>query len=203
MYAAAGGRTRVLGVTGSIGTGKSTALAMLKRMGIPVFSADECVHELLGPRGAAVDAVEKAFPGTRENGAISRAKLGAQVFGDDGALDRLEAILHPLVRAAGMDFIRRQNLARAPLCALDIPLLFETGAEMLCDAVVVLTVPPSVQEARVLARPGMTRERLAAVLARQMPDAEKVARADFVIGTGLDKRHTWRQLRAIVSKMQT
>lgn len=197
-----GGRTRVLGVTGSIGTGKSTAVDMLARMRVPVFSADACVHELLGAGGGAVEAVARAFPGTRKNGAISRDALAKAVFDDPLALKRLENILHPLVRAAEIAFIRRQNRARAELCALEIPLLFETGMEALCDSVVVLTVPAQVQKSRVLARPGMTRERFDAVRARQMPDAEKIARADFVVATGLGKRHTWKALGEIVSRMK-
>lgn len=195
------GRTRVLGVTGSIGMGKSTAMAMLACMGVPVFSADACVHRLLAPSGGAVAAVAQAFPGTAAAGAISRHALAKAVFGRPDALARLEAILHPLVRAAEIAFIRRQNRARRPLCALDIPLLFETGAESLCNAVVVLTAPPFVQEGRVLSRPAMTAARLAAVRARQMPETEKIARADFVVATGLGKRDTWRALRAIVRRL--
>lgn len=191
------GPTRVLGLTGSIGMGKSTAAAMLARMGCPVFSADACVHRLLGPGGGAVAAVSRVFPGTAENGGISRAALGRAVFGDGAALARLEAILHPLVRGAEIAFIRRQALLRQRLCALEIPLLFETGAEQLCDAVAVLEAPPFVQAMRVLARPGMTPARLAAVRARQMSAAEKAARADFCIATGLGRRHTWRALRRI------
>ncbi len=195
------GPIRVLGVTGSIGMGKSTAMAMLARMGVPVFSADACVHDLLGPGGGAVVAVAAAFPGTGSDGAIERAALGRAVFGRPDALVHLEGILHPRVRAAEHAFIRRQTLARRPLCALDIPLLFETGAEAMCDAVVVLTAPRFVQEARVLSRPGMTAARLAAVRARQMPEAAKIAHADFVISTGLGKHNTWRALRAIVNRL--
>lgn len=196
------GRTRVLGLTGSIGMGKSTAAAMLARMGVPVFSADACVHALLAPGGAAVAAVARAFPGVEAGRGISRARLGAAVFGDAGALATLEGVLHPRVRAAEIDFIRAQNRRRVALCALEIPLLFETGAEALCDAVVVLTAPPFVQAARVLARPGMTAERLAAVRARQMSEGEKAARADYLVATGLGRRHTWRALSAIVRDMK-
>jgi dephospho-CoA kinase len=194
------GRLRVLGLTGSIGMGKSTAAAMLARLGVPVFSADACVHDLLAPGGAAVKAVAKAFPGTKDGRGISHAVLGRTVFGDDAALRRLEAILHPLVRAREHAFVRRQAIAGRRLCALEIPLLFETGADALCDAVIVVTAPPFVQESRVLTRRGMTRERLAAIRARQMLESEKMVRADFCVATGLGRRHTWRALRAIVAK---
>jgi dephospho-CoA kinase len=189
----------ILGLTGSIGMGKSTAAAMLERMGVPVFSADSCVHDLIGPAGDAVAAVIAAFPGTGEGTGVSRAALGRAVFGDDTALARLESILHPLVRAAEIDFVHRQALQGRRICALEIPLLFETGAEALCDAVIVLQAPAFVQAARVLARPGMTPERLAAIRARQMSEAEKSVRADFCVATGLGRRHTWRALRRIVA----
>jgi dephospho-CoA kinase len=195
-------RIRVLGLTGSIGMGKSTAADMLKRMNIPVFSADSCVHRLIGPGGSGVGPVARAFPGTQADGAISRAALARAVFGDEAALARLEAILHPLVRAAEIAFIRRQRQRGRKLCALEIPLLFETRAEVLCDAVVVLAAPPFVQAARVLARPAMTRERLAAILARQMSEREKRRRADFCVATGLGRRHTWRALRHIAALLR-
>ena len=188
----------VLGLTGSIGMGKTTAGRLLRRLGVPVHEADAAVHALLGPGGAAVAAVAAAFPGVRRDGAIDRAKLGARVFGDAAALRRLEAILHPAARAAAQRFLRRQARARQPLAVLDIPLLFETGGERLCDAVAVVTAPPAVQRARVLRRPGMTPARWQAVQARQMPDAEKRRCADFVVQTGLDRRHTLRQLAAVV-----
>ncbi|MGE0650174.1 MAG: dephospho-CoA kinase [Alphaproteobacteria bacterium] len=193
-------RLGVLGLTGSIGMGKSTAAAMLSRLGVPVFSADACVHRLLSPGGAAVAAVAKAFPGTKKARGISRAALGRAVFGDDAALQKLEEILHPMVRAREHAFIRRQAIAGRSLCVLEIPLLFETGADAMCDAVIVVTAPSFVQESRVLARPGMTRKRLASVRARQMGESEKISRADFCVATGLGRRHTWRALRAIVAK---
>ena len=197
------GRTLVLGLTGSIGMGKSTAAGMLARLGVPVFAADAFVHDLLGPGGAAVAAVTEAFPGTadKDTGGVSRAALGHAVFGDAAALARLEAILHPRVRAAEQAFIHRQALLRRRVCALEIPLLFETQAEDLCDVVVVLTAPPFVQAARVLARPGMTPARLDAIRQRQMSEAEKTVRADFCVATGLGRRHTWRALRAIVAHL--
>ncbi|HEY5598027.1 MAG TPA: dephospho-CoA kinase [Kiloniellales bacterium] len=188
----------VLGLTGSIGMGKSSAGRMLRRLGLPVHDADEAVHELLGPGGGAVAAVEAAFPGVNTGAGIDRDKLGARVFADAAALRRLEAILHPAARAATRRFLRRQAHRRQPLAVLDIPLLFETGGERLCDAVVVVTAPPFVQQARVLARPDMTPARWRAVQARQMPDRDKRRRADFVVHTGLSRRHTLRQLAAIV-----
>jgi len=193
----------VLGLTGSIGMGKSTAAAMLRRLGLPVHDADAAVHRLMNKGGAAVGAVEAAFPGVVAEGAVDRRRLGARVLDDDAAMKRLEAILHPLVRAEARAFLARQARLRRPLVVLDIPLLFETGGEQLCDAVVVVTAPATTQRARVLRRPGMTEEKMRAVLARQMPDAEKRARADFVVQTGLGKRHTLRQLAAIVTLLKS
>ena len=195
------GPTRIIGLTGSIGMGKSTAAAMLRRIRVPVFSADAFIHGALGLGGVAVPSVAKAFPGAVENEAISRRALGRLVFDDSEALGRLEAILHPLVRAAEKRFIARQNAIGVKVAALEIPLLFETAAEVLCDAVVVLTAPPYVQEARVLARSGMSRARLKSIRARQMAERERCARADFVISTGLGRRRTFLGLRAIVRKI--
>ena len=153
------GRTRVIGLTGSIGMGKSTAAAMLERMGIPVFDADAFVHQALGKNGVAVAAVADVFPGTREDGAISRPALAREVFDNPAALKNLESILHPIVRAAEKKFIARQNHRGVRIAALEIPLLFETRAEVLCDVVVVLSAPRFIQERRVLSRPGMTVEK--------------------------------------------
>ncbi len=188
----------VLGLTGSIGMGKSTAGRLLRQLGLPVHDADEAVHALLGPGGAAVPAVVAAFPGVATKGVIDRKKLGTRVFNDAAALRRLEGILHPAARASAMRFLQRQARRRQPLAVLDIPLLFETGGERLCHAVVVVTALGVVQRSRVLARPDMTAARLRAIQARQMPDREKRRRADFVVQTGLDKRHTLRQLATIV-----
>lgn len=192
------GLTRIIGLTGSIGMGKSTAAAMLRQLCVPVFSADAFVHRILGPGGAAVAAVAQAFPQSAEGGGISRQALGRLVFDDAQALGRLEAILHPLVRAGEERFIARQNMRRMEVAALEIPLLFETGAEDLCDAVAVLTAPRFIQEARVLRRRGMSRARLEAIRARQMAEWEKCARADFVIPTGLGRRRTFLGLKAVV-----
>lgn len=188
----------ILGLTGSIGMGKSTAAAAFRRLGIPVHDADAAVHRLLAKGGAAVAAVGRLFPKALRDGAIDRQLLGSQVFGRPADLARLEAVLHPLVRRAALDFLRAQARQRRPLVVLDIPLLFETGGESLCDAVVVVSAPARVQRSRVLSRPGMTPERFAAILAKQVPDREKRRRADFVIETGLGKRHALNRLLTIV-----
>ncbi|MPZ11595.1 MAG: dephospho-CoA kinase [Kiloniellaceae bacterium] len=194
---------RVIGLTGSIGMGKSTAAAMLRRLGLPVHDADAAVHRLLARGGAAVAAVEAAFPGVARNGAIDRGLLATRVLGDAAALKRLEAILHPLVRAEARDFLAKQARLRRRLAVLDIPLLYETGGERLCDAVIVVSAPAFLQQARVLRRPGMTEAKMQALLARQLPDAEKRRRADFVVQTGLNKAHTLRRLTAIVRLLQS
>ena len=193
--------TRIIGLTGSIGMGKSTAAAMLRRLRVPVFSADAFVHQALRSGGVAVAPVSAAFPAAVENGTISRQALGRLVFDDAKALQRLEAILHPLVRPAEKRFIARQNLNRVRVAALEIPLLFETAADVLCDVVVVLTAPPFIQEARVLARAGMSRARFETIRARQMAERKKCARADFVISTGLGRRRTFLGLKAVVRKI--
>ncbi len=188
----------VLGLTGSIGMGKSTAAAMLRRMGLPIHDADVAVHRLLRSRGGAVAEVAAAFPGVESNGAVDRALLGQRVFGDAAALARLEAILHPLVRSEARSFLRRAARRRCDIAVLDIPLLFETGGEQLCDAVVVVTAPAFVQTGRVMARPGMSQQRLATIRAKQMTEAEKTRRADFVVQTGLGKDCTLRQLATVI-----
>jgi dephospho-CoA kinase len=188
-----------LALTGSLGMGKSTAAAMLRRLRVPVWDADAEVHRLLGPGGAAVDAVAREFPGTRDGDRIDRKRLGARVFGDAVALRRLEAILHPRVRAAERRFLRACRRRRAALVVLDIPLLFETKGEARVDGVIVVSAPAWLQRQRVLRRPGMSEERLGAVLAQQMPDAEKRRRADWVLPTGLGKATTLRRLRSVLS----
>ena len=192
---------RVLGLTGSIGMGKSAAARALRRLGIPVHDADATVHRLLGSGGGAVAAVAQAFPGVVADGTVDRAALGRRVFDNPAALARLEAILHPLVQRSEQRFLRGALARREPVAVLDIPLLFEIGGERRCDAVIVVSAPRFVQEARVLRRKGMTAARLLAVRARQMPDAEKRRRADFVVPTGLDKRATLRRLAGIVRVM--
>ena len=193
----------ILGLTGSIGMGKTVAAGMFRRFGIPVHDADAAVHRLLGRKGGAVAAVAAAFPGVLAGDAIDRAALGRRVFDDPAALGRLEGLLHPAVRRDQAAFLGRQARRGCKLAVLDVPLLFETGADAGCDAVAVVSAPPFVQEARVLARPGMTRRRLAAIRAHQMPDAEKRRRADFVIPSGLGRRQTLRAVAGIVADMQT
>ncbi|TRC70618.1 dephospho-CoA kinase [Mesorhizobium sp. WSM4307] len=172
----------VLGLTGSIGMGKSTTAKMFAEAGVPVHDSDEAVHRLYS--GAAAPLIEAAFPGTVVDGVVDRVKLGARVLGDAAALKRLEAIIHPLVRADADAFLATHRNAGESIAVLDIPLLFETGGRGRVDKVVVVTAPAEVQRQRVLARPGMTEEKLAAILAKQVPDEEKRRLADFVIDTG-------------------
>jgi len=187
-----------LALTGSLGMGKSTASAMLRRMGVPVWDADAEVHCLLGSGGAAVAAVAREFPGTLAGDRIDRKRLGARVFGDASALRRLEAILHPRVRSAERRFLRNCRRRRVPLVVLDIPLLFETSGEGRVDGVIVVSAPAWLQRQRVLRRSGMTEDRLRAVLAQQLPDAQKRRRADWVLPTGLGKAVTARALKRIL-----
>ncbi|KQM62497.1 dephospho-CoA kinase [Sphingomonas sp. Leaf17] len=177
-----------LGLTGSIGMGKSTVAAMFRESGVPVFDADAAVHALQGPGGRLLPAIEVAFPGTTGPAGVDRARLGATVFGDDSAIRRLEAIVHPAVAQERAAFLAAH--ADAPLVVFDIPLLFETGGERGVDRIAVVSAAADVQRARVLARPGMTTEKFAAILARQTPDATKRARADFVIPTDVPLAET-------------
>lgn len=193
---------KILGLTGGIGTGKSTAASMLRRMGVAVFDADAAVHRLLGPGGAAVPDVAKAFPGALKAGAIDRASLGAAVFADPAALKRLEAILHPMVRARQRLFLKAQRARRARVAVLDIPLLYETGQARRCDAVAVVWAPAFLQRARVLSRPGMSPERLQAILARQIPIRAKRRRADFAVPSGLGRAVTWRALARCLERLR-
>ncbi|MBK8173969.1 MAG: dephospho-CoA kinase [Rhodospirillales bacterium] len=192
----------ILGLTGSIAMGKSTAAGMFRRLGIPVHDADQAVHRLLAARGAAVPLVERAFPGVVDCGAIDRKRLGARVFGDDRALRLLERILHPLVAREREHFLGQARRQRRSLVVLDIPLLYETGAETLCDAVVVVSAPQFLQLTRLLQRSNMTRERIAAITARQMPDAQKRRRADFVIPSGLGRAPTFKAIRRITEHLR-
>jgi dephospho-CoA kinase len=174
----------VLGLTGSIGMGKSTTAAMFREAGVPVYDADAAVHDLYGRGGAAVDPVGAAFPGVVRHGRIDREALRQRVLGDPQALQRLNAIVHPLVAQDRVGFFETAQASGADLVVLDIPLLFETGGHESVDAVVVVSAPADMQRERVLARPGMTAERLDAILAQQMADAEKRARAHFIVDTG-------------------
>lgn len=189
----------LLGLTGSIGMGKSTTTAMFADLGAVVWNADDAVHRLYARGGAAVGPVGEAFPGVVVDGAVDRTRLAEALGKDDTAFRLLEAIVHPLVaqgRAADLEAARS---AGVKLAVLDIPLLFETGGDRAVDALVVVTADPAIQAERVLARPGMTRERFDAILARQMPDAEKRARADFVIDTGRGLEAARDEVEAIVA----
>ena len=188
----------ILGLTGSIGMGKSTAAGAFRRMGLAVHDADRVVHDLLATDQGVVGAIAEAFPDVRRGDGIDRQALARNVFDDDAALARLEAILHPLVRRRQERFLRQSARAGRPVVVLDVPLLFETGGDRHCDAVVVVSAPAFVQAERVLRRPTMTRQRLDAILDRQQSDSEKRRRADFVVRTGLGRSHSLRQLRAIV-----
>lgn len=190
----------ILGLTGSIGMGKSTAARALRAIGVPICDSDAVVHRLLGKGGAAVAAIGAAFPGVVVDGAVDRRALGAAVFANPPGLKALEAILHPRVQAAQRAFLWRAARRRVPVVCLDIPLLFETHGERRVDRTIVVSAPFAVQKARVLARPGMTAEKFAGILARQMPDAEKRRRADFVVRTGAGRLSARRALREIIAK---
>jgi dephospho-CoA kinase len=186
----------VVGLTGSIGMGKSTAADLLRRLRVPVYDADAAVHRLLAPGGRAVPAVAQRFPDVVRRGAVDRGALGRIAFADPAALKALEAIIHPQVFEAQRRFLRGHAMRRTRLVVLDIPLLFESGtARQRCAAVLVVSAPAVVQRQRVLRRPGMTAQKFAGILAQQMPDAEKRRRADVVIPTGLGKRLSWGRLR--------
>jgi dephospho-CoA kinase len=191
-------RPMTLGLTGSIAMGKSTAAAFLRRLGLPVFDADAAVHKLLGPKGAALGPLAVRFPGLVGPGGVDRKKMGALVFADAKALQILESILHPLVHDARGAFIRKAALQRAPVVALDVPLLFEGKYHQDYDLVAVVTAPRFLQTQRALRRPGMTMEKLNGVRARQMSDVQKRARADATIPTGLGKRETLRRLQQLL-----
>jgi dephospho-CoA kinase len=189
----------VVGLTGSIGMGKSTTAQMFEEEGVPVHDSDRAVHGLYA--GKAAPLVEEAFPGTTVEGKVDRERLAARVLGDAAALKRLEAIVHPLVRAEADAFLQRARDSHAPIAVLDIPLLYETGGEGRVDRVVVVSAPAEIQRERVLARPGMTVEKFEAILAKQVPDAEKRRRADFVIDTGRGLDGAREQVRAIIGAL--
>ena len=188
---------KTLGLTGSIGMGKSTVAAMFVDEGAPVFDADAAVHRLQGPGGRIVAAVEAAFPGTTGLGGVDRARLGSLVLDSDTAMRRLEAIVHPAVGEERAAFLHRHG--EAPLIVMDVPLLFETGGETRVDQVVVVSAAAEVQRERVLARAGMTESKLAAILARQIPDAVKRARADYVIATDVALAETREAVRRVIA----
>ncbi|MEO7690222.1 MAG: dephospho-CoA kinase [Sphingomonas sp.] len=186
-----------LGLTGSIGMGKSTVAGMFEELGVPVFDADATVHRLQGEGGRLVAAIEAMFPDTTGPKGVDRTLLGEAVLSDPRALKQLEALVHPAVGKERAAFLAAH--AQAPLVVFDVPLLFETGGESRVDKVAVVSAPADIQRARVLARPGMTEARLDAILARQMPDAEKRARADFVIPTGGSIAETRAAVAAILA----
>jgi dephospho-CoA kinase len=188
---------KILGLTGSIGMGKSTVAAMFEEAGIPVFDADAAVHQLQGPAGGLVEAIERAFPGTTGPGGVDRGKLGQHVLGDRAALSQLEAIVHPAVAEMRKAFLEQHRDAQ--LVVFDIPLLFEKGGGAGLDAVAVVSAPAEVQRERVLARPGMTPEKFENILRLQMPDAEKRRRADHVIDTGVSHQETREQVRQLIA----
>ncbi len=189
----------VLGLTGSVGMGKSATAKMFAEEGVPVFDADAEVHRLY--EGKAAAAIEAVFPGVTKEGRVDRKLLSARVVGDGEALMRLESIVHPLVREARREFLARARASSAKVALVDIPLLFETNGDEGIDKIVVVSAPPEVQKKRVLAREGMTEEKFNAILARQMPDSEKRKRADFVIDTSRGFAATREDVRAILREL--
>jgi dephospho-CoA kinase len=186
----------ILGLTGSIGMGKTTTASLFAEEGAPVHDADAAVHRLY--EGEAAPLIEAVFPGSTRNGRVDRQKLGALVLGNEVALKELEHIVHPLVQKQEVKFIADAKARNAPVVVLDIPLLFETGAEARVDAVVVVSAPADMQRLRAFERPGMTEEKFKAILANQMPDAEKRARADFIVDTGRGIEYARGQVRKIL-----
>jgi dephospho-CoA kinase len=191
----------VIGLTGSLGMGKSTALRFFAEAGVPVYDADEAVHRLYA--GEAAASIEAAFPGTTGEQGVDRARLAQAVLGDAAALSRLEAIVHPLVRREELRFLEAARKAGARVAVLDIPLLFETGGDSRVDAVVVVSAPPEMQRARAFERPGMTEEKFRALIAKQMPDEEKRRRADFVVDSSQGLDYARAQVHAILRKAET
>ncbi len=193
-------RPFVLGLTGSIGMGKSAVAAMMRAHGVPVFDADAAVHRLQAKGSPLLPVIEAEFPGTTGPDGVLRAKLGAQVFGDQAALARLEAIMHPAVARERQVFMDRYRTA--PLVVFDIPLLYEKGGDAGLDAVAVVSAPAEIQRARVMARPGMTEQKFARILALQVPDTQKRARADHVIDTGVPLAETEQAVAALIAMLR-
>jgi len=193
----------ILGLTGSIGMGKSATADLFRGFGIPVHDADATVHKLMGPNGKATALIDCAFPNSLAmSGAVDRQKLGAQVFGDGDALKRLEAILHPMVRAEERKFLRQCQLQRKPIVVLDIPLLFETKGEKRCDGICVVSASKTLQIKRVMARQGMNTDKLQAILKKQIPDAVKRQKADYIVFTGAGYRNARIQVKKIIDMIQ-
>lgn len=195
-------RPFILGLTGSIGMGKTETTKMFAKLGIPVYDSDAAVHRLYEKGGAAVAEIEQAFPGTVENGAVDRAALTRAITAEKDGFKKLERIVHPLVARGQQKFLEEAVAAGAELVVLDIPLLFETGGHERMDAVVVVSAPAEVQRARVLARPGMSSEKLDHILSRQMADAEKRKRAHFVVETDKGLDHAFEQVKKIVAELK-
>jgi dephospho-CoA kinase len=191
----------ILGLTGSIGMGKSTTAKFFAEEGVPVYDADAAVHRLYD--GEATPYIEAAFPGTTKDGKVDRDKLAKRVLGDAAAIKRLEQIVHPLVATARERFLSEAERSGAPVAVLDIPLLFETKGDARCDAVVVVSAPADMQRQRAFERPGMSDGKLAAIVAKQMPDGEKRRRADFVVDTSLGFEHARAQVRDILARVAT
>lgn len=192
----------LVGLTGSIGMGKSATAAMFEDLGVPVYDADAAVHRLYANGGAAVEPIEAVFPGVTRDGAIDRQELGKRVLGNAEEIAKLEAIIHPLVGEAQLTFLRAKEKNGAKLVVLDIPLLFETGGENRVDTVIVVSAPYEVQKARVLERPGMTEEKFEAIRAKQVPDEEKRARADFVIETDKGLEAARAEVKKILQNLE-
>lgn len=192
----------ILGLTGSIGMGKSATAALFRDAGVPVYDADAAVHALYAEGGPAVAPIEAAFPGVAEGGLVDRQLLRTRVLDNPDAMKRLEGIVHPLAGEAQLDFRRQAKQDGASFAVLDIPLLFETGGDRHCDYTLVVTAPAEMQRARVLARPGMTAEALDAILLRQMPDADKRARADFIVSSAHGFDFARDHVRAIIALME-
>jgi dephospho-CoA kinase len=191
---------KVYALTGSIGMGKSTTAAMFRELGVPVHDADAAVHALYA--GRAAPAVEALFPGTTRDGVVDRTLLSTRVVGNEEAMRKLEAVVHPMVREEEARFLREARNSGAPFVILDIPLLFEKGGEKRVDGVIVVTADAAEQRRRVLSRPGMTAEKFEAILARQTPDAQKRARADFIVATDAGLDDARRQVREIVERLR-
>ncbi|TNE65131.1 MAG: dephospho-CoA kinase [Alphaproteobacteria bacterium] len=193
---------KIVGLTGSIGMGKSETAKMFAALGVPVFDADATVHALQARDGRAIPAIEAAFPGVVTDGVLDRGKLGAIVFADPEAKKRLEAIMHPMVAEERVGFFEAAEKSGARFVVLDIPLLFETGGNKGCDKVVVVSAPADIQRARVLARPGMTAEKFDHILARQVPDHDKRAGADYIVDTSQGLDHARAQVQQIVRELE-
>ena len=191
----------ILGLTGSIGMGKTTTADIFRRLRIPVHDADAVAHELMKPHGPAVDLIAERFPGMVANGTVDRKRLGDMVFKNRNDIKALENIIHPFIQLEEYRFLKKAALRKTPLVVLDIPLLFETGGESRCHAVAVATAPGFVQKQRVMARPGMTRDRFMAILSMQISDVKKRERADFLIHTGLGRRRAFTDTLLILDEV--